>query len=423
MYRTYFLLFILLLITSPLSALAAVEKDLQAAFIREGNLWLYSDGKEKLITADSNVFTQPKWSRDGDLLLYQKEVPSELQANETQSEIWSYDISTGEHKRVFYDGYGPQWAPDKNIIAFNNGGILNISDIKQFYNIAGGVNGFSWLPDGSGFLLSSSGNLKPDGWTSAVLYKKKLAEEYEKTPFVNRTEHFFTLPKEVGINNNKVISVNAGHFEYSPSNAWISFIVSPTASMAMDSNMLCVISKDGKGFQVLDEVIFGVGEPKWAPGEDTIAFIGGGGRIVFGFKDKQLKVREMPAAGTLTPSNFADLDFDWISNNMLVTSRVEEREWSNDFKKHPLPILYTIDLKTKKQVEISTPPKGFGDYHPKALRSVGKILWLRGTSITDEGRTAWIANPDGSDAKEWLKNVDAVEVFENGGLRIKKGQA
>lgn len=412
MYRTIFLTVIFIWLSSPFSALASGVEDLQAAFIRGGDLWLYSNGKEIQITKNSNVFTPPQWSKDGSLLLYQKEVPSELQKNETQLEIWTYDIATEEHKRIFYDGYDPQWAPDLNIIAFNSDGILNISDMKRFYNIAGGVNGFSWLPDGSGFLLSSSGNLKPDGWTSAVLYKKKITKNYEETPFVNGTEHFFTLPKEVGSNNNKVISVNAGHFAFSPSNEWISFIVSPTASMAMDSNMLCVISKDGESFQVLDEVIFGVGKPKWAPGKDTIAFIAGGGRIVFGFKDKRLNVHEMPAAGTLTPSNYADLDFDWISNDTLVTSRIEEREWSNNFKKHPLPVLYAIDLKTKKQEKIATPPKGFGDYHPKALRSVGKILWLRGTSITDESRTAWIANPDGSEAKEWLKNVDAVEIFE-----------
>lgn len=412
MYRTFFLVFILLLFTSPFSVLAAAEKDLQAAFIRDENVWLYSGGREKQLTMDGNVFTPPQWSKDGSLLLYQKEVPAELQKNEMQSEIWTYEIETGEHKQIFYDGYGPQWAPAKNIIAFNSGGILNISDLKQFYNIAGGVNGFSWLPDGSGFLLSSSGNLKPDGWTSAILYKKKITENYGETPFVNGTEHFFTLPKEVGLDNNTVISVNAGHFAYSPSNEWISFIVSPTASMAMDSNMLCVISKDGENFQVLDEVIFAVGTPKWAPTQDTIAFIGGGGRIVLGFKDKRLKVHEMPASGAITPSSYADLDFDWISNDMLVSSRVEEREWSNDFSKHPLPILYSVDLKTKKQKAISVPPKGYGDYHPRAIRSAGKILWLRGTSITDEGRTAWVANSDGSAAMEWLKNVDAVVVFE-----------
>jgi hypothetical protein len=51
--------------------------------------------------------------------------------------------------------------------------------------------------------------------------------------------------------------------------------------------MLSVISQKGEGFQVLGEVIFGVGEPKWAPKEDTLAYIAGEGRIVFGFKNKK----------------------------------------------------------------------------------------------------------------------------------------
>jgi len=49
--------------------------------------------------------------------------------------------------------------------------------------------------------------------------------------------------------------------------------------------MLSVISQKGEEVQVLGEVIFGVGEPKWAPKEDTLAYIADGGRILFGFKN------------------------------------------------------------------------------------------------------------------------------------------
>ena len=90
-------------------------------------------------------------------------------------------------------------------------------------------------------------------------------------------------------------------FNYSPSKKWISFIVSPTASWSMDSNMLCVISSEGKNFKILDEIILHVGKPKWAPSNDTIAYIAGGGRIVLGFKNKDLKIEEMPASTKYTP--------------------------------------------------------------------------------------------------------------------------
>ncbi|WP_279326855.1 hypothetical protein [Bacillus litorisediminis] len=42
----------------------------------------------------------------------------------------------------------------------------------------------------------------------------------------------------------------------------------------------------------------------------NISDIAGGGRIVFGFKNKDLKIREMPVYGTYTPEELAELDFD-----------------------------------------------------------------------------------------------------------------
>ncbi|WP_017754748.1 TolB family protein [Calidifontibacillus oryziterrae] len=403
---------IILTMIFPLNILAAGESaDVKASFIRDRNLWVFINGKEQQITNSGNIYNKPKWSHDGMWILYQVEVPSELQKGELQVEIWAYELESGKKKKIYYDGYSPTWAPNENIIAFNDAGILDISDFKRFYNIATGVHGYTWLPDGSGFLLSSSGDLKPDGWSSAILYKKKVNKNYEDIVLFGGVEHFFTLPREVGLNDNKVISVYADHFAFSPSNRWISFIVSPTASWSMDSNMLCVIASNGKNFTVLDEVIFGVGEPKWAPTKDTIAFIAGGGRIVLGFKNKDLKVQEMPASGTYTPENYADLDFDWVSDQAIVTSRIEEREWSNDFSEHPLPTLYSINIDDNKQMQITKPPGGYGDYNPRYVKSLGQLVWLRGTSISNEDRVVWKANRDGSNAEEWIKNVDQIEFY------------
>ncbi|MCD8508629.1 MAG: hypothetical protein LRY73_01090 [Bacillus sp. (in: Bacteria)] len=219
------------------------------------------------------------------------------------------------------------------------------------------------------------------------------------------------MPKEVGIPGSKIIAVHANHFSFSPSNKWISFIVTPTASMAMDSNMLCVISQDGENFQVLDEIILQVGKPKWAPSQDTIAFIAGHGRIVFGFKNKTLKFKEMTMSQPLTPENYADLDFDWVSDTTLVASRLEEKEWTNDFSEHPLPSLYIIQLVGEHQTKITDPPEGFGDYEPQYAPSIEKLIWVRKSSLIDKERTLWISNRDGSDAKEWLKNVEVISIY------------
>ncbi|MFK2827235.1 hypothetical protein QYG89_16585 [Bacillus sp. B190/17] len=409
MYRI--LIFTLILsILFPFNPLAAEEKHVKAGFIRDRDLWTFINNEEKQITHTGKVFAKPKWSRDGKWILYQNEAPAQYENHGVQTEVWVYNVETGEKKKVFYNGSSPMWAPHKNVIAFRDGGILNISDFAQFYNVAVGVNSYTWLPNGSGFLLSSAGVLRPDGWTSAILFTKKVNDHYKDIPLFGGVDHFFTLPKEVGINN-KIIAVYADKFNFSSSGKWISFIVSPTASWSMDSNMLCVISSDGKDFEVLDEVIFEVGEPKWAPSSDTLAFIAGGGRLVFGFKNKHLKTREMPVSGSYTPSNYAELDFDWVTDQSIVTSRMAEKEWSNDFSKHPLPSLYSINTETNRQVKITQPPKGYGDYNPQYVKSIDKLVWLRGTSITDQNRTLWKAKPDGIEAEEWIKNVDGIAFY------------
>lgn len=59
----------------------------------------------------------------------------------------------------------------------------------------------------------------------------------------------------------------------------------------------------------------------------------------------------MPASGSYTPENYAELDFDWITDHSIVTSRIVEKEWSNDFSEHPLPIKTEIFGKPKLMVQ------------------------------------------------------------------------
>ncbi|MGM0864177.1 MAG: TolB family protein [Bacillota bacterium] len=397
----------------PLAPSAAVENQVKAAFIRDGNLWVLLDGQETQVTDSGKVFSNPQWSKDGTWLAYQVEASSGFDKGEVQSEIWTYNIKTGEKKKISYNGYSPEWAPHKNVIAYNDKGILDISDLNRFYNIATGVSNFTWLPDGSGFLLSSSGTLSPDGWSSASLFTKKVGDDYEDIVLFEGVEPFFTLPREIGTTDkNKLIAVYADQLTYSPSGKWISFVVSPTASWSMDSNMVCIIDKEGKNFEVLDEMILQVGEPKWSPSTDTIAYIAGGGRIVFGFKNKDLKVKEMPVSGTYTPAHYADLDFNWMSDKSLVVSRIKEQEWTNDFSKHPLPSLFTLNMDTNDQIKITDPPKGSGDYAPQFIPSIHKLVWLRGSSITDSKRNLWIANTDGTEAREWMRDIEKIVFYK-----------
>lgn len=406
-----FILTFLTLIMAPISAdTHHMNNQLKAAFLRDGNLWILINGEEKQITESGQDYG-PQWSYDGTRLLYQTQVPSENLNQDIQTEIWTYHLATEEKKKIFTNGTHPQWAPHQNTIAFKDFKTLDLLTAEGFYNISLGVGDYTWLPNGEGFLLSCAADLRPDGWTNPILYKKYLKEDLDKIQLTGDVHTLFTIPKEIGVGDRKIISIDAGQFQFSPSHKWISFIVSPTASWSMDSNMVCVLSANGKDFEVLDEVVFAVGSPKWAPTKDILAYIAGGGRIVFGFKDKDLKIKEFPVAASLTPEKFAELDFTWKDDYTLITSRVKESEWSNDFAKHPLPALYSIDLANNQQIKITEPPSGKGDYQPQYVKSMDKLIWFRSTSF-GEKKDLWIANPNGTKPMEWLENVSSIVFYE-----------
>ena len=342
----------------------------KVAFIRDGYLWTKINEKEEKLTDQKAIYPYPpEWSHDGKMLLYQKEAPALIGDQKgIQNELWIYNIESKQHHKIFYDGQNPKWSPTENIVAFQQRGVLNISDLKSFYNIALGVDDFEWQPNGKGFFVSSSATLRPDGWTNPILYMVSIENGYKNRNLEEGIKKIFVIPKEVGKGKVSVMSINAGSFTYSPNGKWISFIVSPTASMAMDSDMLCVISADGKEFEVIDEVIFEF-QPKWAYNKNLLGYIAGGGRIVFGFKNKDMKVMEPPAYQTLklTPPNYSEMGFTWVNDTSLIVSRVRESEWSNDPKKRPKPSLYYLTLSGQKQTKITTPLKGNGDYQPRFL--------------------------------------------------------
>lgn len=396
------ILSLLLLFQIPYVSYANSDvNQLKAAFIRDGNLWIIQNGDEKQITKSGEVY-EPKWSYDGEWILYQSNYPEK----DTKTEIWAYHVGSQKKKKISSNGENAQWAPNKNLISFQSDGILNISTFDKFMNIALGVDSYTWLPNGKGFILSSMADLRPEGWSNPVLYKKEVKENLKKNTLAD-AEHFFTIPKKLKNGDEEIISISAGTFNFSPSQEWMSFIVSPTASWSMDTNMLCVINNDGTQFQVLDEVIFGVGEPKWAPSEDLLAYIAGDGRLVFGFKNKDLKIKEFPTSGSLTPESYAELDFTWKNNHSLYTSRIKEGEWSNDYSKHPAPALYVIDITNHTQTKITNPPKGQGDFEPQFIQSAEKLVWYRSESMAGK-RDLWIANLDGTNARKWLSNVETI---------------
>lgn len=387
----------------------------KVAFIRDGYVWIKENDKEEKITEKKATYNYPpSWSFDGKMLLYQKEVPGNIiEIKKTSNELWVYNTETKKHHKFFYDGYNPKWSPTENIVAFSDDGVLNISNFKSFNNIALGVDDYEWQPNGKGFIVSSSASLRPDGWTNPVLYTIALTDDYMKNwDLTKNVTRLFVIPKEIGIKGVKILSINAGSFSYSPNGQWISFIVSPTASWSMDSDMLCIISANGDEFEVIDEVILEF-QPKWAYTKNLLGYIAGGGRIVFGFKNKDLKVTELPASYSLnlTPKNYSEMGFSWVSDSSLIVSRVPETEWSNDPKKRPKPSLYYVTINGQQQIRITTPSKDVGDYNPQFLNSINKITWIRKSDIVAETKDLWIADPNGNNSELWIHDIGGYSFY------------
>ncbi|WP_419877540.1 hypothetical protein [Brevibacillus centrosporus] len=100
---------------------------------------------------------------------------------------------------------------------------------------------------------------------------------------------------------------------------------------------------------------------------------------MFGFKNKNLTVTELPGiqTHTLTPKHFVDLDFTWESDDIIMTSRAEECEWSNDHPEHPFLSLFRIRLHQNSQDKITIPPEKYGDYKTYYVQHLHKLTWIR----------------------------------------------
>ncbi|MCM3767143.1 TolB domain-containing protein [Neobacillus niacini] len=418
MMKKQFALFLMCLLLLPAYAKAETSMDkVKVAFVRDGFLWTKINGKEEKITKEPyKMMDPPQWSRDGKWILYQFEPKEKINPNlESQTEIWVYNTETKQHKRITYDGSNPKWSPVENIVAFKSGGVLNVSNLDHFYNIALGVGDYNWFPNGQAFITSSGATLRPDGWTNPILYKIRLEKDLDKIKsLTENVEKFYTIPSELQKGNISLLAIDATGFKFSPDGKWISFMVSPTASWSMDSNFVCVVSSDGKTFEALDEIIWEVGAPKWAYQQNRIGYIAGGGRIVSGFKNKDMKVTDLPAFQTisLTPAHFAELGFTWKDDQSLFVSRVRESEWSNNEKLRPDPSLFYIKIGDQKQSQITHPPKEYGDYNPIFLSTVNKLTWLRYKDIADLKRDLWIADAKGKNSKLWIKDVEGYDFFE-----------
>ncbi|MFB5197429.1 translocation protein TolB [Neobacillus sp. KR4-4] len=397
---------LLLLISSYLPTMASAEVPLTAAFIRDHQLWIKKGDKEIQITKDRYVYGQ-KWSYDGRFIAY-----NDGDEKGEKTNLWIYDTKGKEsylpYVRIETSDF--KWSPIKNQLAYNSRGILNVTKEKNgrpegFENVSLGVSGFEWFPNGKELLVSSQSSLRPTGWGPIPLYKVPVDANLN----VKKIKQFYTIQT----NKPDLFAVNADYFKWSFDGKWVSFLAIPTASIAMDSNTLCVLSAQGNNFQALGDMRWYEDWMKWAPRANQLAYISGEGR--FHVENKKATIAEMPTSTqqkVYTPVGYVDLDLEWYSPDKVIVSRAKEnKEW----KEGPVPTmftsLYAINLKTDEQKQITFPKKNELDEDPQVVGTY--LIWFRKRDKEFKG-DVWVKNGLNGQEYIWLRNVDNAPIFFNG---------
>ncbi|WP_261129417.1 translocation protein TolB [Bacillus sp. Marseille-Q3570] len=386
---------ILVCFINPLVAFGEMSPSLKAAFVRDGNLWIKKGNDERQVTKGRKV-ANPRWSSDGKWLAYFEE-------NQDKKKVWLYNLHS-EKKEIVFTGNPSniQWASNQNSLAFQEDERLYVKNVfsERHKLISSDVGNYSWHPNGKSFLTSTNSELTPDGWTDIELHEIVIKDGQIKK------SHLFTLPAySLGSED---FGIGTSIFKWSPDGKWISFIKYPTASLSADSNLLYVLSADGKHLIKLDQMLNEPSWFQWAPNRKLLAYIGGINRM--SIMNKFLKVKELPAAslGTLTPDGFVDRDFTWHNDVVITVARSKESEWSNNPTERPMPTLYQIDLESKEQKKITRPEDGYGDFNPKYVPKSNQLAWVR---TNREKSDVWIADGNGRNAKVWITDIDLGEDF------------
>jgi Tol biopolymer transport system component len=391
MMKKQIILMILIVLLIPLTGFATTNNDLQAAFIRNDDLWMKIGEKEIRLTNGEDI-RYPKWSFDGSLIAYLKG------SNQTEfynGELWVYNLKFNKHFKIKSNvNHDYQWSSKRNEIGFLDNKNLFRVDTELFNQnkvtpITSNVENFSWMPDGNGFLISSkeSPQLDSDIILSTIHFRPDSQKPVIKPLYtvpVDENEYFISTSK----------------FKWSNDKKWISFLLVPTASLSADSNTLCIMSNDGRVFQRTDEMLNAEDWFQWAPSESFMGYISGVGREAT--SNKKLKVLAMPSMEkvTFTPKGYVDRDLTWQNNRILYVSRSKEST-SGKLNQRPLPSLYKIHMANNKQIKLTNPPEKEGDFRPQYLTN--KLIWIR----TDR-QTANVLYSPVSQLKEdvWIQNIN-----------------
>jgi Tol biopolymer transport system component len=399
----YRILLVLVILFSYFPIISKAVATHRAVFLRNDQLWIKEGEQELQLTQNRYVYS-PKWSYDGRFIAY---IDRDDKGGKT--ELFIYDSKKKEHFQPYekVETSNFKWSPVKNQLAYTSGGVLNVTKEKNdrpqgFENVALGVSDFEWFPNGKEFIVSSQANLLPTGWGPFNLYNIPADANLK----ADKMKLFYTIET----NEPDFFAISADYFKWSPDGKWLSFLAVPTASWSNDSNTLCVLSSNGEQFQSLGKMLWYQDWMKWAPSANQLAYISGEGR--FFVENKKMTIAEMPATvqqKEYTPKGYVDLDLEWVSSEKVIVARAKEnKQWQEGPVPAILTALYSINIRTGEQEQITFPKKNELDADPQMIDTT--LSWFRMKERYQPG-DVWVK--EGIDGKEkiWIKNVDEAPVF------------
>ncbi|MGA4720620.1 TolB family protein [Fictibacillus nanhaiensis] len=388
-----FLLFGLIFISMIISHSNFAEaSDRRAAFIRNDGLWLKEGEIERKLVEGSNL-SHPTFSSNGTYISY---------IARKGKELWVYNRVTRLKRKVFDGDLSlTRWSPTESKLAWKSGGVLNVIDLSRpassFKNVILGTGNYSWAPDGRGFVVSSSANLEPDGWSPVRLFYVPVNANGE----LNKVQNITTLPKM----SETFFAIGTTEFKWGMDDQWFAFIACPTASMSADSNTLMVVSLDGSRTRMIGNMLDQPNWFQWSPNTKQLGFIKGIGRLTS--ENKRLTVWN-PKSGkeiNLSYTGYADGDFTWLNDENIIVSRQIEWGYGVPQEKRAKPFLVSVRIKDGSAKRLTNPARGETDVYPKTLPGE-QLTWIRTNS-----QSAKVMVKEALDAPEtlWINNLHTPE--------------
>ncbi|RZT24257.1 hypothetical protein EV282_3361 [Fictibacillus sp. BK138] len=346
----------------------------KAAFIRQDGLWL-KDGDVERRLVEGTKLSHPKFSSDAMYISY-------MAGGGETKELWVYNRVTRLKRKVFTgELMMPRWSPAGQLLAWKSGSVLNVIDVSKpastFQNVILGVGNYSWTPDSKGFVVSSSANLQPDGWTPVQIFTVPADAKGD----LKKVKKITTLPKM----SESFFAIGTTKFKWGMKNSVFAFISCPTASLSADSNTLMIVSKNESTTKMIANMLNNSNWFHWSPKTERLAYINGIGRLVS--ENKRLTIWDSRSGKEvdLGFQGYADGDFTWRSDREIVVSRQIEWGWEVPVEKRSKPFLVLVDTTTRSAKRLTQPGMEAADDFPKTLPDKG-IVWVRSFENSNQSK-------------------------------------